>query len=234
MNIVVLTGAGISAESGIPVFRGADGLWEGHRVEDVATPEGFARDPQRVHEFYNRRRAKLLEVEPNAAHRALGRLALGWRRGQVTVVTQNIDDLHERGGSPEVIHMHGELLKARCTHCGVVTACREDLSRASICASCGGIDCLRPHVVWFGEIPFHLGRIERELDRADLFVAIGTSGRVYPAAGFVSAARAAGARTLEINLEPGGTSPDFMEHRSGAAGTLVPEWVEELLAHGGA
>ncbi len=230
MNIVVLTGAGISAESGIPVFRGTDGLWEGHRVEDVATPEGFKRDPQQVHEFYNGRRAKLLECAPNDAHRALARLAQGWRQGSFTLVTQNIDDLHERGGAPEAIHMHGELLKSRCTSCGVVSECREDLSRASICQVCGCIDCLRPHVVWFGEIPFHLGRIERELDRANLFVAIGTSGRVYPAAGFVHAARAAGARTLEINLEPGGTSAEFDEHRAGPAGLLVPAWVDELLS----
>ncbi|MBB5350189.1 NAD-dependent deacetylase [Haloferula luteola] len=228
MNIVVLTGAGISAESGIPVFRGADGLWEGHRVEDVATPEGFARDPQLVHEFYNRRRAKLLEVKPNAAHGALARLERELD-GQLTLITQNIDDLHERAGSREVIHMHGELLKARCRQCGAVVAWREDLSRANLCKACGGMDSMRPHVVWFGEMPFHLGWIERELNRADLFVAIGTSGQVYPAAGFVGAAKESGARTLEINLDPGGTSRDFDEHRTGLASEQVPAWVDECL-----
>lgn len=154
MNVVVLTGAGISAESGVPTFRGSDGLWEGHRIEDVASPKGFARDPQLVHQFYNRRRGLLAsgEIHPNAAHVALAKL--GRARGvRLTLVTQNIDDLHERGGSEEVLHLHGELLKARCNCCGAVTPCREDLSRASICPACGGIDCLRPHVVWFGETP---------------------------------------------------------------------------------
>lgn len=231
MNIVILTGAGISAESGVPVFRGADGLWEGHRVEDVATPEGFARDPETVHQFYNGRRAKLLQVEPNAAHVALAKLAREYP-GRVTLVTQNIDDLHERAGSPDVIHMHGELLKSRCGACGAVVECRGDLSRASICGACGAIDCMRPHVVWFGEIPFQMGVIERELERADLFVAIGTSGRVYPAAGFVQAAKHAGARTLEINLEPSDRAGDFEEHRTGPAAVLVPAWVDELLGGG--
>lgn len=229
MKGIVLTGAGISAESGVPVFRGDDGLWEGHRVEDVATPEGFARDAETVHRFYNARRRRLLEVEPNAAHLALARLAREWP-GELTVVTQNIDDLHERAGSPGVLHMHGELLKSRCTACGAVAPCREDLSRASLCAACGGIDCLRPHVVWFGEMPFHLGEIERALDAADWFVSIGTSGRVYPAAGFVLAARAVGARTIELNLDAGALSSSFDDSRLGPAGELVPAWVEEILA----
>ncbi|MGE9271140.1 MAG: NAD-dependent deacylase [Verrucomicrobiales bacterium] len=228
MNVVVLTGAGISAESGVPVFRGADGLWEGHRVEDVATPEGFRRDAERVHQFYNQRRRCLLEVEPNAAHRALARLVADPKH-RVTLVTQNIDDLHERGGVREVLHMHGELLKSRCQSCGAVFECREDLSRASICSACGGMDCLRPHVVWFGEIPFHLDWVERELGRADLFVSIGTSGRVYPAAGFVQAARDAGARTLELNLDPSEMSNLFDESRQGRASELVPAWVSALL-----
>ena len=228
MNIVVLTGAGISAESGVPVFRGDGGLWEGHRVEDVATPEGFRRDAEMVHRFYNQRRRKVQEVEPNAAHRALAWLARA-EGHQLSLITQNIDDLHERGGSPEVLHMHGELLKSRCVACGVVVPCLEDLSRASICETCGGIDCLRPHVVWFGEMPIHLGEIERLLGMADLFVSIGTSGRVYPAAGFVSAAREAGARTLELNLDPSEQSDAFDESRFGKAGELVPAWVEEVL-----
>jgi NAD-dependent deacetylase len=228
MKGVVLTGAGISAESGVPVFRGSDGLWEGHRVEDVATPEGFARDAETVHRFYNGRRRRLLEVGPNAAHLALAKLAREWP-GELTLITQNIDDLHERAGSPDVLHMHGELLKSRCRSCGAVAACRGDLSRASLCHACGGIDCLRPHVVWFGEIPFHMAEIERALAAADWFVSIGTSGRVYPAAGFVSIARYAGARTLELNLDPGDQSASFDESRLGPAGEQVPAWVREVL-----
>lgn len=229
MNIVILTGAGISAESGVPTFRGADGLWEGHRVEDVATPEAFIRDPQLVHKFYNGRRARLIDgnIHPNPAHHALAKLARS-RQHKLTLVTQNIDDLHERGGSPEVLHMHGELLKSRCTHCGAVAICREDLSRASVCDACGGIDCLRPHVVWFGEMPFFLDEIASAISRADLFVAIGTSGLVYPAAGFVSLARDAGVHTLEINLEESAASGVFHETRRGRAGELVPAWVDEL------
>jgi NAD-dependent deacetylase len=228
MNLVILTGAGISAESGVPVFRGTDGLWEGHRIEDVATPEGFRRDAETVHHFYNARRSRLLEVAPNPAHLALAHLARHGP-GKLTLVTQNIDDLHERAGSPDVIHMHGELLKSRCTHCGAVASCLTDLSRATLCPACGGIDALRPHVVWFGEMPFHLSRIERDIEQAHLFAAIGTSGRVYPAAGFVRLARLAGARTLEINLESTPSSADFLELRTGPASRTVPAWVQELL-----
>ncbi|MCW1921803.1 NAD-dependent deacylase [Luteolibacter arcticus] len=229
MKVVVLTGAGVSAESGVPTFRGSDGLWEGHRVEEVASPRGFARDPQLVHTFYNGRRRKVLEVEPNAAHRALAKL--GRARGvELTLVTQNIDDLHERAGSQEVLHMHGELLKARCNRCGAVMPCREDLSRASICTACGGIDCLRPHVVWFGEIPFGLDEIAAAISSADRFVAIGTSGRVYPAASFVSWARECGVPTLELNLEESAASGVFHESRRGPAGELVPAWVEEVIS----
>lgn len=231
MRIVVLTGAGISAESGVPTFRGADGLWEGHRIEEVASPVGFARDPHLVHRFYNARRAHLTDgvVQPNAAHRALAKL--GRAPGvELVLATQNIDDLHERAGSPRVLHLHGELLKSRCNACGAVAECRGDLSRASICAACGGIDCLRPHVVWFGEMPFGIDEVSAALGRADLFVAIGTSGRVYPAAGFVTRARQAGVPTLEINLEESAASGAFDETRRGRAGELVPAWVDEVLA----
>ena len=230
MNIVVLTGAGISAESGVPTFRGPDGLWEGHRVEDVATPQAFTRDPQLVHKFYNARRARLTDgsILPNPAHSALAKLAR-CRKHRLFLVTQNIDDLHERAGSSELLHMHGELLKSRCTQCGAVAPCREDLSRASICTSCGGIDCLRPHVVWFGEMPFGLDEIAATISRADLFAAIGTSGLVYPAAGFVSWAREAGVNTLEINLDESAATGIFHESRRGMAGELVPLWVRELL-----
>jgi NAD-dependent deacetylase len=230
MKIVVLTGAGVSAESGVPTFRGSDGLWEGHRVEEVASPVGFARDPQMVHTFYNGRRRKAQEVEPNPAHRALAKLARA-RGVELTLVTQNIDDLHERAGSEEVLHMHGELLKARCNECGAVVPCREDLSRASICPACKGIDCMRPHVVWFGEIPFGLDEIAAAISSADLFVAIGTSGRVYPAASFVSWARQSGVPTLEMNLEESAASGVFQESRRGRAGELVPVWVEEVISN---
>lgn len=214
----------------MPTFRGPDGLWEGHRVEDVATPEAFSRDPQLVHKFYNGRRAKLIDgtIHPNPAHIALAKLG-GSRNHRVLLVTQNIDDLHERGGSSEVLHMHGELLKSRCTHCQAVAVCREDLSRISICEKCGEMDCLRPHVVWFGEMPFFLDEIAAAISRADLFVAVGTSGRVYPAAGFVSWARDAGVRTLEINLEESAGTGVFEESRRGRAGDLVPVWVDEML-----
>jgi NAD-dependent deacetylase len=231
MKGVILTGAGISAESGIAVFRGDDGLWEGHQVEDVATPAGFRRDAETVHRFYNGRRRRLAEVGPNAAHLALARLARDWP-GELTLVTQNIDDLHERAGSPAVLHMHGELRRSRCAACGAVAECLGDLSRASICGACGELDCLRPHVVWFGEMPFHMNEIEQALEAADWFVSIGTSGRVYPAAGFVQVARSAGARTLELNLDPGDQSAVFDESRFGPATECVPRWVDEVLAGG--
>ncbi|MEM9079217.1 MAG: NAD-dependent deacylase [Verrucomicrobiota bacterium] len=231
-TIVVLTGAGISAESGIQTFRGGGGLWEGHAVEEVATPEGFAANPGLVQRFYNERRAALLDgIVPNEGHRALARLAREWR-GEVVLVTQNIDDLHERAGSPEVIHMHGELLKARCLVCGDVQECREDLGAGSICEGCGAEGRLRPHVVWFGEMPLFLERIEGALLRAEKFLSVGTSGRVYPAAGFVQMARYAGAKTVEVNLEASEQSGVFQECRTGQAGDLVPELVSEWLSEG--
>lgn len=228
MNIVVLTGAGISAESGVPTFRDADGLWEGHRVEDVATPEAFVRDPETVQRFYDARRAALAAVAPNPAHRALAELerALG---DDVLVVTQNVDDLHERAGSRDVLHMHGELLKALCVSCAGRFDWQGDLVHGPACPGCGDT-ALRPDVVWFGEMPYEMDRIEDALRRADLFVSIGTSGAVYPAAGFVHAARTFGARTLELNLEPSEGSHYFDEHRHGPAGTIVPAWVREVLA----
>jgi NAD-dependent deacetylase len=230
-SILVLTGAGISAESGLQTFRGAGGLWEGHRLEDVATPEAFARDPATVQRFYNLRRAQLREaaIAPNAAHRALARLEAEWR-GRVTLVTQNVDDLHERAGHREVWHMHGALDRAHCLACGSETPWRDDLDTASLCPACGAVGRLRPAVVWFGEMPRYLDEIERALVEADLFVAVGTSGVVYPAAGFVQEARAFGrAHTLEINLEPSSTRSLFHEARQGPASELVPAWVAELL-----
>jgi NAD-dependent deacetylase len=228
-NIVILTGAGISAESGLATFRGPEGLWEGHRVEDVATPEAFRRDPILVQRFYDARRARLREVEPNAAHRALARLDAAWP-GELLIVTQNVDDLHERAGARRVLHMHGELKSAWCLACDGRSRWEEDLRGAPPCPACGTRGELRPDIVWFGEMPYEMERIDHALREADLFVSIGTSGAVYPAAGFVQTARYAGARTLEINLEPSLGSLYFHEARTGPAGELVPEWVEEVLA----
>jgi len=229
-SIVVLTGAGISAESGLATFRGPDGLWEGHRVEDVCTPGALARDPETVHRFYDERRAALARVEPNAAHRALARLDAEWP-GDLLIVTQNVDDLHERAGARRLIHMHGELLSALCAACGERESWHGSLKPGSACATCGA-PALRPDIVFFGEMPYAMDRIERAVSNADLFVSIGTSGAVYPAAGFVRTARYAGARTLELNLEPSAGSVLFDETRHGPASELVPAWVGELLASG--
>ena len=227
-NIVVLTGAGISAESGLATFRGPDGLWEGHRVEDVATPDAYARDPALVHRFYDARRAQLDEVEPNPAHFALARLDAEWP-DELLLVTQNVDDLHERAGSKRLIHMHGENRKAWCLACDARLPWPGPMGEAASCPSCGAVGQLRPDIVWFGEMPYEMDRIEDALQRCDLFVSIGTSGAVYPAAGYVQTARYCGARTLEINLEPSLGSIFFDESRIGPAGELVPQWVDEVL-----
>ena len=226
-NIVVLTGAGISAESGIATFRGPGGLWEGHRVEDVCTPQALARDPELVHRFYDLRRAALASVEPNAAHHALARLDAEWP-GELLIVTQNVDDLHERAGATRMLHMHGELRSALCARCEHRMPWLSDLPPGSACPSCGA-PALRPDIVFFGEMPYFMDRIERALANADLFVSIGTSGAVYPAAGFVQTAKYHGAQTLEINLDRSEGSGWFHESRRGPAGQLVPEWVESLL-----
>lgn len=230
--IVVLTGAGISAESGLATFRASDGLWEGHRVEDVATPEAFARDPVLVHEFYNMRRKGAKDVHPNNAHKALAKLEEHWL-GEVLVVTQNIDDLHERGGSKNLIHMHGEVLKAFCANCssgeGDKIDCFDDLSVEMACENCGYAGGLRPDIVWFGEMPYQMERIFQALQNCDLFISIGTSGNVYPAAGFVREALLSGAVTIECNLEPSMVANDFHEHIHGPASQTVPALVEELL-----
>ena len=228
-SIVILTGAGISAESGIPTFRGSDGLWEGHRVEDVATPEAFARNPKLVHQFYNMRRAALGTVKPNPAHAALARLEREFG-GKVLIVTQNVDDLHERAGSKNVLHMHGELRKAWCLGCDNRTEWLEDLTEESRCPHCSREGRLRPDIVWFGEMPYEMERIDEALSGCDLFVSIGTSGNVYPAAGFVAMVRHMGrAHTLELNLDPSEGSLMFHETRHGPASLLVPEFVDEVL-----
>ena len=224
MNIVVLTGAGISAESGVPTFRASDGLWCGHRVEAVATPEGFAANPGLVQDFYNERRRQLRDVAPNAAHHALARLAAQWP-GEVLIVTQNVDDLHDRAhaavDAARVLHMHGELLKARHVITEEVRDWSTDIPVESD---------LRPHIVWFGEMPLEMDRIERALSKCSLFLSIGTSGNVYPAAGFVSAAKRAGAHTVELNLEPSMGHSLFDEKILGPATQVVPDYVEKLLA----
>ncbi|MBA4747593.1 MAG: NAD-dependent deacylase [Sphingopyxis sp.] len=226
-NIVILTGAGVSAESGIGTFRDNGGLWEQHRVEDVATPQAFARDPDLVHRFYDMRRAAIQAAQPNAAHEALAKLDAAWT-GNLTIVTQNVDDLHERAGAARLIHMHGEHLNAWCTACDARHRWLEPLFQRPPCPACGTA-ALRPDIVWFGEMPYRMDAIYAALNRADLFVSIGTSGAVYPAAGLVREARAQGTRTLELNMEPSQGSRWFDEARHGPATELVPAWVAEIL-----
>lgn len=228
MKIVILTGAGLSAESGLGTFRGTDGLRDQYDLEDVATPEGFARDPVKVHDFYNMRRGWLKQAKPNAAHFALARLEQH-HEGGVLTVTQNIDGLHEAAGCRHLIHMHGELGRALCAHCGTSVPWTEDLSLSTDCLTCRKQGFMRPDVVWFGEMPREMDRISAELSRCDLFVSIGTSGTVYPAAGFVAEARYAGAHTVELNLDPSEGATLFAENHYGAATEVVPAFVEKLL-----
>ncbi len=226
-KIVILTGAGVSAESGLGTFRDVGGLWDTYDLEDVATPQGYARNPALVHGFYNARRANCLASEPNAAHAALALLEAEWR-GEVILITQNIDNLHERAGHRAVHHMHGELLRALCAACDHRWDAPAEMSVETPCPRCGAL-AARPDVVWFGEMPYGMDRIETHLQEADLFVSIGTSGTVYPAAGFVAEAVAHGARSLELNLEASDTASLFEEQRLGPATTLVPTWVTEVL-----
>ena len=219
----------MSAESGVATFRGPDGLWEGHRVEDVATPEAFVRDPTLVHAFYDARRAKLETVEPNPAHRALARLDAEWA-GELLLITQNVDDLHERAGSKRLLHMHGELTSGWCLACDQRFGWTGPMGEGAACPVCRVEGRVRPDIVWFGEMPYAMERIDDALQRCDLFVSIGTSGAVYPAAGFVQTAKYRGARTLEINLEPSAGSIYFDERRFGPASVEVPRWVDELLS----
>ena len=233
-RIVILTGAGVSKESGLDTFRDPDGIWSRVRLEDVATPAAFERDPARVHAFYNARRRALLsgDIRPNPAHAALARLEAEWP-GEVLLVTQNIDDLHERAGSRNLLHMHGEILKARCRGCREVTPWAADMDGDTLCPACGRTGKLRVHVVWFGEMPFEMDRIFSALEACDLFVSIGTSGSVYPAAGFVEEVRMAGqAHTVELNLEPSEGHSLFAARHYGPAGRIVPEFVERVLSEG--
>ena len=230
-SIVVLPGAGVSAESGIPTFRASDGLWENHSITDVATPEGFERNPSLVHEFYNQRRKTLLTLQtcPNQAHSALAKFQNIFEKkhpGCFTLITQNVDDLHERAGSLDVIHMHGKLLQSRCSQSGLIFKQLKPLNVDSICRCCSTLGNLRPHIVWFGELPLEIPKIEKALTTCDLFVAIGTSGQVHPAAGFYEQAKKYGAHTLEINLVT--TTSNFDTQLLGNASDLVPNFFSEL------
>lgn len=229
VNIVILTGAGISAESGIPTFRATGGLWENHRVDDVATPAGFKKNPELVHRFYNERRAEMQAVQPNAAHEALARLEQGWRDGGFLLVTQNIDDLHERGGSKRPAHMHGEINRIKCVSCVHEETTTAPTSVNTACAKCSLP--MRPDVVWFGEMPYHLDVIEQVLERTDVFISIGTSGQVMPASMFATVVKTANpnARIIEVNPNPT-LDPAFNVVIKDAASTAIPKLVDELLA----
>ncbi len=230
LSIVVLTGAGISAESGIKTFRDHDGLWENHAIEEVASIEGFRRNPKLVQEFYNQRRKQLQgsSIQPNAAHRALVDLEEAWP-GEFLLVTQNVDDLHDRAGSKNLIHMHGELLKARCEVSERVFPWTGSIESSDRCVCCDRENTLRPHIVWFGEDPFEMNRIIEALENCTVFVSIGTSGTVYPAAGFVECVPPA-SRRVEINVAASSVSPQFPERLTGPATECVPRFVAELLS----
>ena len=231
-RVVILTGAGISAESGIRTFRASDGLWEDHRIEEVATPEGFMRNPKLVQRFYNERRRQLQtpEVAPNSAHQALVKLE-EILEDRFLLVTQNVDDLHERAGSKRLIHMHGEMLKVRCVKSHKVYEWHQDVLENTHCSCCNTPQTLRPHIVWFGEMPFEMDRIYDALSQTDLFISIGTSGNVYPAAGFVEIAKSSGAHAVELNLDPTKGTTLFDEAYHGPAATIVPEYIHQLMHH---
>ncbi len=230
LKIVVLTGAGISKESGLDTFRDKDGLWSKVSVDEVATPEAFRRDPVKVQAFYNARRQGVLDpaIQPNQAHAALAHFEVHYP-GELLLVTQNIDDLHERAGSKKLVHMHGAMLEVACLACAAVNPWRVDIKPKSTCPSCNLPGQLRPNVVWFGEMPYQMERIGEALSACDLFISIGTSGNVYPAAGFVSEAKFAGAHTVELNLEPSEGSHLFAEAHHGPASQVVPDYVKSLL-----
>jgi NAD-dependent deacetylase len=226
-RIVVLTGAGVSAESGVNTFRDNGGLWENHHIEDVATPEAFARNPELVQRFYNLRRAQLNSVNPNPAHQALADFEQAFE-GDFLLITQNVDDLHERAGSQNLLHMHGELKRVRCVRTHRIYAFDGDVNSDTLCECCQ-MPNLRPHIVWFGEMPLFMDQICRALEQCDLFISIGTSGHVYPAAGFVELASSMGAHTVEINLEPSKVKDAFQQHLYGKAGEILPEYLKSLL-----
>ena len=227
-KIVILTGAGLSAESGISTFRDKDGIWSKYNIEDVATPEAFHKNPELVNDFYNQRRQGHAGLKPNKAHEALAELE-HMHNGDVLLVTQNIDSLHEQAGSTKLIHMHGEIYKAFCSFCKYKIECTENLSQESVCPNCNKARGMRPDVVWFGEMPYQMDRIYNALAECDLFISIGTSGNVYPASGFVAEARQNGAYTVELNLEPSQGINMFHEAIHGKATEVVPAYVHKLL-----
>ncbi len=229
-KIFIFTGASISAETGLKTFRDNDGLWENHRVEEVATPEAFEQNPSLVYRFYNARRAQLQQddVNPNAAHEALAKLEKAFG-SNLMLVTQNVDDLHERGGSQSVYHMHGKLLSARCAISQQTFDWSDSFDHTTKCPCCNRVT-LRPDIVWFGEMPMYMEEIYDALSKADVFIAIGTSGNVYPAAGFVQIAKESGAHTIEANLAPGVTNALFDESLTGPASHIVPQWVDQLMS----
>lgn len=238
-NIVILTGAGVSAESGIPVFRSETGLWENHRIEDVCVPSAWTRDRQLVRTFYDTMRSGLKTRNPNPAHFAIARLEREWTKGAVTLITQNIDDLHEKAGSTRALHMHGALRASRCYEeiggCGhVIEPWDDDIKESDVCPSCGRKGLMRPHIVWFEEMPLYMNEISDALSACDLFISIGTSGVVYPAAGFVRTAKRAGASAIEFNLNPSSTNSLFDAGIYGKAGETLPEFVDGLLEEGSA
>jgi len=230
-SIIILTGAGVSKESGLDTFRGKGGLWRGVRAEQVATPQAFEQDPNLVHSFYNARKGKLLDdaIKPNAAHVALASLEKHWQ-GSFLLVTQNVDNLHERAGSNNLIHMHGEILKANCVNCHSVSMWKDDMTVKSICPNCHEAGKLRVDVVWFGEVPMRMDEIHTALEQCDLFISIGTSGNVYPAAGFVDVvSQNQNAKTVELNIEPSQNAAQFSAGHYGKATVVVPEFINQLL-----
>lgn len=232
-NVVVLTGAGISAESGLGTFRDKDGIWTKYPLEDLATPDGFRRNPDFVHEFYNSRRNQLNTARPNAGHEALVILEdfVARHKGKFTLVTQNVDNLHEQAGSSpgNLIHMHGELAKSLCEHCNHSEFCDTNLSVDAVCGACQAAGGMRPDVVWFGEMPYEMDRIEMALSTCNIFISIGTSGDVYPASGFVRIARSLGAKTVELNLEPSSNAELFNDALYGLGSEIVPQWVQNFV-----
>ena len=230
--IFVLTGAGLSAESGLGTFRDQDGLWAKFNIDEVASRAGYEKNPSKVLDFYNMRRANMQGAAPNAAHAALAKLQIEWqaRGGRVFLCTQNIDGLLEIAGAADVVHMHGEIAKSRCDACGDIALADGDILVAMGCPACGRGNCLRPHIVWFGEQPLFMEAIQDALERTDLFASIGTSGAVYPAAGFVDFMHALDVPRIEINLAPSDNGAMFSDARYGPASEQVPLWVEEFLA----
>ena len=227
-HIVFLTGAGISAESGLATFRSENGLWNNHRVEDVATIEAYLRNPDYVHQFYNDMRPELFKAEPNPAHLAITDLQSNYP-AQIDIVTQNVDTLHEKAGNKNIYHIHGQINQIVCLNCGHVFETWGDISSEDKCEKCGVVGMLKPNIVFFGENLLYMDKVDNLLKSCDLFISIGTSGVVYPAAGFVQIAKMFGADTIELNMEQTSNNRLFDRHIYGPAGTTLPALVQELI-----